>query len=614
MHNLVFSVGCDDYLYLSSLNGAVTDAKNIFNILCLSEISIYNKNESVLLSSPTLEEFRKSLTTVLVSENCPDILTFFFAGHGGVENGTYFLALKDSKSERLIFSAISLTEILKMISSTNISHLNLIIDACNTAGLVNDLISIVKPEILGEKGTLGISILIAAASNESAGEYNGEGIFTSNLITLINGDRKITTEQEYLDLNILGQELVKIFIEKDIKNQSPTTWSLNLYGTCILVKNLFYNESNSIGLHNFSNIPRLSNIGLKLDSFRNEIWDLFEKLDYITEYSEILFLFQKIFLELTLDEKVLFTKGVGYRFIEKTMYKFDFKSLEVVNILFTLLLPYLNSTEIKLEIIELEKIFQYLIEQNTNNLIQKLEEDKYFLIDKEYMHANYYFLPIRISKLLGVLSQSILIDDSNKANIIKIINLLKENYSEHFRIINDIQSAYLHVFFKIFIENDFEKEIVDIYKSYINNFIFTSGNIAKLNLELKHTFDYIYQKEILGEINIDLISPNPYFGSIMILNSKFFGLDEYINQILHLLDRRDFLIFVPNNYLDFSFEIIEKGENLILKCGLHFWTVLEYEEIYKEKCLKDFSSLNTEDKICCVASSFILPNRIAVML
>lgn len=615
MNNYLLAIGCNEYdcESIENLSGAENDASNIYNCLVESEHSIYSQTISQCLKSPTLKELRDKLENILFESTPPDIFTLFFAGHGGVVDSTYYLLPKDSKSDRLSLSAISLSEIFRIMSSSDVKHVNLVIDACNTGGLVNDLISIIKPEILGKKGSMGVSILAAAASDESAMEKNGEGVFTSNLIKFINGEKKISSETEYLDLVTLGKSIADTFNTEGIK-QTSSAWGLNLFGPSIFAKNLFFSTADTIGIHNFSYIPTMSSLGRTLESFKNELWKYYEDIDTTSDYSALLHLMQSIFNEINSDEKILFIRGVCYRFIEKIDNNLSMKKLELINIFQSLLLPFLNEPTLQDEAKRLTDYFAYYGHQSITEINDNIDLDENFLIDKNEMHSNYYFLPIRISKLFALTSQLLLINDKSLEEVLRLINNVKKHYHCHFKVINDSQAASLYIFFKAFSKLNLHEHVQDIFKNYIDDFLSTKGNIAKLHINPDETFQYIFQRYFQSDINTNLLAIPSQTGAVFILLSKEYQLEQDLNLTMHNLDRKVFLLFIPQNLNNFALPLIPEGKNLLFHCGLNFWKVEEFLALYEANIESIVDGTDKLLEICCIASSYIQPNRISLML
>ena len=80
---------------------------------------------------------------------------------------------------------------------------------------------------------------------------------------------------------------------------------------------------------------------------------------------------------------------------------------------------------------------------------------------------------------------------------------------------------------------------------------------------------------------------------------------------MHHFDKKSFLFFIPSDIKDFSLKLIEDGNNKILQCGLDFWTVDDFEKIYSNSIIK-YGLDNEFIDLCCISSSYVQPNRIAI--
>jgi hypothetical protein len=57
---ILLSVGCDNYLHVPRLDGAVKDAKSVYSALVGNKEHQYDVEHSKLLLSPNAEHFRNS--------------------------------------------------------------------------------------------------------------------------------------------------------------------------------------------------------------------------------------------------------------------------------------------------------------------------------------------------------------------------------------------------------------------------------------------------------------------------------------------------------------------------------------------------------------------------
>jgi uncharacterized caspase-like protein len=624
MKAYLISIGCDNYQSetLNNLSGAENDASSVYDVLVDSEYSIYEKESSYLLRSPVISDVKGALEEALFDKECPDIFTLFFAGHGGVIDGTYYLCLSETKTDRMSLTGLSLTEIFRIVSSSGVKHVNLVIDACNTAGLVNDLLSLIKPELMGAKGSFGISILAAAASDESASEVAGQGLLTGSLIELISGRNKVNSDVEFLDLVNLGRVISTKFIQEG-REQTPSSWGMNLYGPSIFSKNPYHNQDNTISTHDFSFIPPASRVGMVLLNFKDDLWGLYDDLGNTEDVREFLEVIRSAGKAVdNTDDLVTLLKGVGYRFIEKFSPECDFKQLELLNVISTVLIPHLSNEKARVAVSEFMALFKFYGIKLLDDTLANLQEDKYYLINKEGagfdVLSNYYYLPIRLSKLVGYFSQLLLVDEGVNEKVSAFLDLVRKDYSSHLMVMSEEQAPYLHSFFGVYHALGKGWQVKDLLISYMHDYIGCKGQVTVRNLPTEDTLKFLIQRYTQNKVNIEYKSNPDSLGASLLLQSNAYGIGKDVDLVLHALDRHSFHLFIPGNIGQFGGKIIENGFNMVLRCGSNFWTCKDFNDIVKEHFDKyseiDLSSLSSIEKFSCVASSFVQPDRIPLMI
>ena len=124
---ILVAIGCNHYSNdeLPDLSGAENDASAIFDLLVNNIDSLYDKDLSILLKSPSSQEAREALQQVIFDYGEDIQLCLFFAGHGGVKDGAYFLCVKDTALDRLSVSAISITDLFMWVNEANIRDSNI---------------------------------------------------------------------------------------------------------------------------------------------------------------------------------------------------------------------------------------------------------------------------------------------------------------------------------------------------------------------------------------------------------------------------------------------------------------------------------------------------------
>lgn len=622
MINRLISIGCDEYFHksLSNLNGAVNDSQNVFDCLTNTEFSIYKNSK--LLKSPSTQDVRSAIADVVFAVDTPDVLTIFFAGHGGVQAGTYYLCLNDTDMDRFCITAFPLSEIFRIVSSSKVKHVNLIIDACNAGGLVNDLTTIVNPELIGSKNNLGISILAAAASDEYANEKDGQGLLTGSLLKLIDGTQYLTGTNEYFDLVTLGRKISSDFIANN-EEQTPSSWGLNLYGPSIFAKNPFYDDKEDGSLSKLSFIPTASKLGRLISDHQHELIWFIQNTDKTESYSKLLNTFQSLLSKTdNIDEKLELITGTGYRLFSNIDESDNFNKLNLINTLLTIFHPYKGDERVVTEITRLKGLFVSVGKEALTKLNSELSNDKYYLISGGHsafsIQGNYFYLPIRISKILGVIGQVLLIDPSDTDVICDLLSHIHRDYYNHLITVSDVQASYLLVFFRACLYANLVITAKPFLVKYMSDFILSRGQVASINIPPDKALDFILQRNTQPDIEKNMTASPGHIGAVLLLTSKDYNIQDDVDMHLEKLDRRDFLYFIPTSTEYFSDDLIADGQNVLVRCGFDFWSVDEFCNIYTDNIILygdgNYEDANDDDILCCVASSFIQPDRLALML
>lgn len=159
---VLLAIGCDSYDHANLLHGAERDAQRMYDLLIRTEVGEYDANRSRILLSPTYSDVREALKEALFTEPPSDTFTFFFAGHGSVSAGAFYMWLRDSTQKGLSMSALSLADMFRSINEAAPLQSNIIIDACESGGLIEDLGALLKPGLLGNVGSPGLTLLATA--------------------------------------------------------------------------------------------------------------------------------------------------------------------------------------------------------------------------------------------------------------------------------------------------------------------------------------------------------------------------------------------------------------------------------------------------------------------
>ena len=234
----LIAVGCNAYDHLQTLYGAEADARRTYDALMKTEVGEYDPAHSRALLSPTSTTLRNQILEVLFSSEALDTFTFFFAGHGVVKSGSFYMCLKDSRAEALSASGLSLSEFFLNLSEASPAQSNIIIDACESGGLIADLGVLLKSNLIGDAGTPAITLLATSAQNQPSAETREGGLGTNAILDCIEGREFVQDSTSALDLVEIGRRVSSRL--RSTGDQTPVVWGLNLYGPPRFCRNPFF--------------------------------------------------------------------------------------------------------------------------------------------------------------------------------------------------------------------------------------------------------------------------------------------------------------------------------------------------------------------------------------
>jgi len=259
----------DDIENLPNLSGVTIDGRNVSEALFDQSIGDYDKDISKVLSSPTLLELNNAIEEILFIDDKIECFTLYFAGHGISVNGAYYLCLKDTNCDRISATALALSHIFNVINDVRPIQTNIIIDACEAGGLVDDLGTLIKQEVFGYKNSPSVSLFGSSLKDQDAREDNNGGFATQALLKYIKGEQSIDTWRPYLDLVYIGRFVSEDLMDLD-DSQTPVVWGFNLTGISTFVKNRNFKLEASMTT---SYMPSFINTDIELlQNEKEKIW------------------------------------------------------------------------------------------------------------------------------------------------------------------------------------------------------------------------------------------------------------------------------------------------------------------------------------------------------
>lgn len=616
---VLICIGVNQYddVGLGNLSGAEADAENIFDALTDANVGNYDTTYSRLLLSPTLIDVRETLDE-LAGMKPVDTITLFFAGHGGVSAGSYYLCLKNSSAQKFSTSALGMPELLSVINELSPQECNIIIDACQAGGVTIDLNTIIKPEILGATSSPSVSIFCSSSADEGAGDTATGGVGTIEVLKTLNGQTVVETSSEYLDLVAVGRVVSSRLIA--VGEQRPVAWGLNLSGRSRFSKNPHFvaTAAQPVIADRISPNSEASRI---IKTFSERLLALNLKpvgeIDAKSVYALLNEVSQALVMANQTSMVPKFVIGFASSFVERVRLSDDvFAPVEILAACGAVFvsLPYSQDTEAgrnelsRLLLEELSGAFGWLA----------VELDDRTLCDAGF--ADLYLMPLRLTRILGwsavymALAARGEYPDREAVDTVRfIVNALIRLYPLCFSAISDEQTPYLATFMAQAIQRGWIAEGEFIFGSLLSSFHHVKGHITAPDIPNEKIAQYIVcrgKNDYSALSWSELAKPSEMLGLLLIL-SAMMQLEDVTDPYMADIDHMTFNIFVPTAYKDFALDIIP-GTNHTYQIGHGVWTVSDlvgHLPILKQDISKDASIRDLNMQLMCTCASFVFPDR-----
>lgn len=581
---LALSVGCNDYVSSSipNLDGAEADAQRIFGALTDEAFGGYSAEHSKLLLSPTLAELREALRGLLSDHGAIDTFTFYFAGHGSVKSGSFYMWGNDVIESRLSMTALSLGDVFRMIAEVAPEQTNIIVDACEGGGLINDLGVLLKTETLGNAHTPGVTLFATAAQDELAMEEDGVGQGTSALLDCIEGRDFVQDHAPVLDLVEISR---RVSSKLRASGQTPVVWGLNLSTAPRFCRNPFYSDS-PIAMQAFVKEWSVkSEVGLNQTQYE-ALWSIYASIESNWEPVKLAGTVQPILSAMSSNPVMLsnFVLRLCDSLSERAELTTDrFRSAEVGAVLAVSLLPYLGSdavTKAAQRIID-EVLVQ--VSATTILLNAALYKDQFALLSPDNAIPELYLLPIRVTKVLAWTAVPALIELENEsgsgtaaAQFAVLVERLLETYRYSITPVSDSQAPHWFILLLALRAMALSEEADEIAGLAFNRLVANKGMLLRANVTGAQILDYILAAES-GDFSkvIDAIErPNETL-TVLLRFAPTLGLTDVIDESLWLLDGVSFMAYVNPDHLCFGDEVMHDGENLVWQIGYDIFRAQE---------------------------------------
>jgi hypothetical protein len=585
----LLAIGCDAYAELDPLTGAEADAAAIFELLIQPQIGDYDVGRSRLLRSPTLQEVRLALTDMLFSDQPLDTVTITFAGHGAVSGGSFYMAMSDSRGHALSATALSLADLFRMIAEAAPRQTYLVIDACESGGLISDLNVILKSEVMGELGTPGVTLLATAASNEGAMEVEGHGIGTAALLDCIRGDIFLQDSTPALDLVEIGRAVSERVSAAG--EQTPVVWGLNLYGPPGFCKNPHAGTGNAplrSVLVGWPDAGTTAAIGKSL----RRLWEPYVAIP--TRWEPRAFLNAIAPLLGSVGDDSAMRTNLARRIADacaaQALESRDrYREIEVRAACAVALLPFAADSNVEAYLVATCGEIASLIEQVTGEAISAVDAYSFALVTGGM--SDLYYLPIRISKLLGwagfAVHARLACGDLSGATGSLLTDLFArifETYSLSLVAMSDAQAPYvlsaLTAASRIGLNEQGERLLGYLFTSSVD----CGGRVSQADLDPSKVLGFLIARTAPpAESSIDMVAQPTELVLVLLRASRLFDLAGEFDTALESLDHLTLNAYLPDDFRDFGAEQIAGGINAVFHIGHDIWSVEDIETAWPNR-------------------------------
>jgi WD40 repeat protein len=216
----VLAIGINDYQKTRKLAAAVGDATELEKVLQEHRSPVFGKYESRIL--PDEKATKKGILEdgfdwLKKRQTSADVAVIFFAGHGDLDKGEFYLVPQDADPNDLAKTGLSRAEIKKRLQGLP-GRIVLVLDACH-AGAIGLLFDDVSRELTDED--CGVVVMCAASPKESAQEKK-HGHLTLAVMEGLSGKAGKRSDG-YVYLHHLQPYIIDRVLDLSEEKQHPTT-------------------------------------------------------------------------------------------------------------------------------------------------------------------------------------------------------------------------------------------------------------------------------------------------------------------------------------------------------------------------------------------------------
>lgn len=573
---ILLAIGCDEYDHEKSLGGAERDARRVYEALLPPEVGDYDPDRSELLLSPTVNEARDAIRRVLFSSADIDTFTFFFAGHGAVESGSFYMLLKDTPRRGLSVTALSLGDLFRAVNEAAPAQTNIFIDACEAGGLITDLGILLKSELMGDRGTPGVTLVATAGQDEGAGETDVGGVGTLALLDIVEGRDPLNETASAYDLVEIGRRISTRLREEE--EQTPVVWGLNLYGPPRFCRNVRAGGDPTQPLRGVLQAWPASSDNSVRQRF-DSLWRAYSAVSEDWDARAFAAVVDPILksLEATPEAQAAMVERLAAACLERAMLAQDpFRPAQVGAAFVTCLLPYLGHESVARQGgALLDQIADSLLVA-AQQLADSLGADRYALLSRSGGGiSDLYVVPMRVANTLGWIAAAGLILDEDDLRqsaaqtlFQTVLQLILEHYSTSVLALSDAQAAPYLVALARAQSLGLVDEAETLVGLLFNDLVAHRANVARGDIPATSILDFLEARASRDySAVLELLERPDEFTAVVLLAAAVLGLQDEIDPHLWEIDGHILCTYVTNAYATFGQQQMEAGRNLVWTIG-----------------------------------------------
>lgn len=621
MINIAVCIGCDEYDHLGSLRGAVTDSTRTFELLTAS--NLYDPAKSKLLRSPTAQDVRAALDS-LASERDLGVLTFYFAGHGAVKAGTYYLCCRDADPQKLSTTSLPIVYFFTVIGELQPRQVNFVIDACQAGGSMFDIGTLTKPDVIGPSGSCSIAFLAASASDQYAAETPSGGITTTALTQYLTGEKQIQQGRRYLDLVEVG-----LAVSRDVSlvsaDQVPTAWGLNLYGEGVFAVNPHF-RGESEPIFSVDGIAPNSAAGRTIRAHAEPLWEEYQRIVAEPDPGRLRGVLSALRTDLG-DDFPKFVHGFASTLaVRATTARDLLAGSDALAACAVTLLPQLDSAPAAAAARGILARRIQVDREAIAQLRRQLDQSKYALLSGSHALSDLHYLPIRLSKLLAWLSlarmtaEAFTVPYADEIESIEVISdAVFDHYADAIVTVSDEQAAWTYVYGALAHRCGFQARTDLLLKLLFSSAAKVHGRFLRVNASGIDAFQYTLARAgVNASVELEnLANPTALLPVLMLLGHRYGMSAEWDRQLIGM-DGITLNAYVPDDYRQFGGPMIRGGNNYTNRLGHGIWSLDDYAAAFAKNVIPHVNAAGRElapdGKLLCALSAYLYPDRVPFIL